>query len=128
MILKIQFLNSNNNKKFSNSKDKLNDQSSVPGKVNHFSVLKFAHYQDNSFLQNFSMPKLKTDFLFTHNTNNKNSPTVLDNYFLFYETSYSYQTVNSVSSIYVMPTGSLILPIYVTESVRSSLMYICSTT
>ena len=40
----------------------------------------------------------------------------------------NYQTINSLTSTYSIPTGSLKLPIYRTEAGKSSIKYICSNT
>ena len=40
---------------------------------------------------------------------------------------HKHETVNSLNSIYSLPTGSLELPIYRTESGKSSIRFICST-
>ena len=53
---------------------------------------------------------------------------LFENYFVFYETTQQHQTVNSISSTYRFPTGSLLLPIYKTNSGKSTIRYICYNT
>ena len=98
-------------------------------------LMSFAHYQANAspLFKNLNVIELtdivkNSNLLFTHNTINKNSPVVFNNIFLFNETSHPHQTVNSLTSTYSIPTGSLKLPIYRTEAGRSSIKYICSNT
>ena len=98
-------------------------------------LMSFAHYQAHSspLFKNLNVLKLtdivkNSNLLFTHNTINKNSPAVFDNYFLFDEASHPHQTINSLTSTYSIPTGSLKLPIYRTEAGKSSIKYICSNT
>ena len=55
-----------------------------------------------------------------------NSPATFRDYFVFNETSHQRQTVNSLTSIYSIPPGSLTLPLYKTNSGKSSIKYICS--
>ena len=97
--------------------------------------MSFAHYQAHSspLFKNLNMLKLtdivkNSNLLFTHNTINKNSPAVFDNYFLFDEASHPHQTINRLTSTYSIPTGSLKLPIYRTDAGKSSIKYICSNT
>ena len=53
---------------------------------------------------------------------------IFENYFVFYETTHQHQTVNSLSSTYRFPTGSLMLPIYKTNLGKSIIKSICSNT
>ena len=98
-------------------------------------LISFAHYQATSspLFKKLNLLKLtdivkSSNLLFTHNTINKKSPVIFENYFVFYETTHQHQTVNSISSTYRFPTGSLILPIYKTNSGKSTIKYICSDT
>ena len=71
----------------------------------------------NKELQDFILSFLETVFY----TN-----TLQRDRFIFNETSHQHQTVKSLTSICSIPPGSLILPIYKTNSGRSSIKYICS--
>ena len=107
--------------------------------TNHLSTKKairlisFAHYQAycSSLFKNLNLLKLTdivkcSNILFTHNTINNNSPATFRDYFVFNGTSHQHQTVNSLTSIYSIPSGSLKLPLYNTNSGKSSIKYICS--
>ena len=96
-------------------------------------LISFAHYQAycSPLFKNLNLLKLTdiikcSNILFTHNTINNKSPTTFGDYFVFNETSHQHQTVNSLTSIYSIPPGSLILPNYRTNSGKSSIKYICS--
>ena len=96
-------------------------------------LISFAHYQAycSPLFKNLKLLKLTdivkcSNILFTHNTINNKSPAIFRDYFIFNETSHQHQTVKSLTSIYSIPPGSLILPIYKTNSGRSSIKYICS--
>ena len=65
--------------------------------------------------------------LINSNTINGKSPSIFENYFPFHKINHQHETVNSLNSIYSLPTGSLELPIYRTESGKSSIRFICST-
>ena len=69
-----------------------------------------------------------SNFLSKHNTINKKSPAMFEYYFVFYETTGQHQTINSISSTYRFPTGSLMLPIYRTDLSKTMIKYICSHT
>ena len=98
-------------------------------------LISFAHYQadSNPLFKNLKLLKLTdivkySNILFTHNTINNNSPRTFQDYFIFNEINHQHQTVNSLSSIYSIPAGSLKLPIYRSNSGLTSIKYICSST
>ena len=68
------------------------------------------------------------NIVFTHDTINAKTPPIFESYFIFNKTSHQHETVNSLNSIYSLPTGSLKLPAYRTESGKSSIRFICSST
>ena len=97
--------------------------------------MSFSHFQANSspLFKNLNVLKptdivKNSNLLFNHNTINKSSLAVFDDYFLINETSHLHQTVNSLTSTYSISTGSLKLPIYRTKSGRLSITHICSNT
>ena len=96
-------------------------------------LMSFASPHDHSspLFKNLKLLKLtdiikQCNMLFTHNTINKNTPKVFENYFIFNEIVHEHDTVNNLNSIYSIPTGSLELPEYKTSAGKSSIKYICS--
>ena len=67
----------------------------------------------------------QNNIIFTHDTINGKTPPIFENYFIFNKTIHQHQTVNSLNSIYSLPTGSIKLPAYRTESGKSSIRFIC---
>ena len=96
--------------------------------------MSFAHFQEHAspLFRNLNLLKLTdivklSNIIFTHDTINGKSPSIFENYFTFHKINHQHETVNSLNSIYSLPTGSLELPIYRTESGKSSIRFICST-
>ena len=97
-------------------------------------LMSFAHFQEHAspLFRNLNLLKLTdivklSNIIFTHDTINGKSPSIFENYFTFHKINHKHETVNSLNSIYSLPTGSLELPIYRTESGKSSIRFICST-
>ena len=70
----------------------------------------------------------QSNILFTHNAINKKTPIVFKDYFTLNETEHQHDTINNLNSVYSVPVGSLQLPTYRTNSWKSSIKYICSST
>ena len=98
-------------------------------------LLSFAHYQEHSsplfkelnLLKLTDMIKLN-NILFAHDTINNNTPAIFKDYFIFNEVSHQHDTINNLASTYSIPNGSLQIPDYRTNSGKSSIKYICSST
>ena len=70
----------------------------------------------------------QNNIVFTHDTINAKTLPIFESYFIFNKICHQHETVNSLNSIYSLPTGSLKLPAYRTESGKSSIRFICSST
>ena len=68
----------------------------------------------------------QNNIISTHDTINAKTPPIFESHFNFDKTSHQNETVNSLNSTYSLPTGSLKLPAYITESGKSSIRFICS--
>ena len=66
--------------------------------------------------------------LFTHNTVDNNTPVIFRKCFDFKEMSHQHSLFNNQGNVYSIPKGSLQLPIYKTNSGKTSIKYICSVT
>ena len=95
-------------------------------------LLSFAHFQEHAspLFENLKLLKLtdivkQNNIIFTHDTINGKTPPIFESYFIFNKTIHQHQTVNSLNSIYSLPTGSIKLPAYRTESGKSSIRFIC---
>ena len=98
-------------------------------------LISFAHFQEHAspLFKKLNLLKLTdivrlNNIVFTHDTINAKTPPIFESYFIFNKTSHQHETVNSLNSIYSLPTGSLKLPAYRTESGKSSIRFICSST
>ena len=98
-------------------------------------LISFANFRDNSspLFKKLNLLKLidiikQSNILFTHNAINKKTPTVFKDYFTLNETEHQHDTINNLNSVYSVPVGSLQLPSYRTNSGKSSIRYICSST
>ena len=95
----------------------------------------FTHFQEHAspLFKKLNLLKLtdivrQNNIVFTHDTINAKTPPIFESYFIFDKTSHQHETVNSLNSIYSLPTGSLKLPAYRTESGKSSIRFICPST
>jgi hypothetical protein len=91
-------------------------------------LLSFSHFQEHAspLFKNLKLLKLtdivkQNNMIFTHNTLNGKTPHIFENYFVFNKTNHQHQTVNSLNSIYSLPTGSLKIPAYRTELGKSTI-------
>ena len=98
-------------------------------------LISFANFRDNSspLFKDLNVLKLldiikQSNILFTHNAINKKTPIAFKDYFTLNETEHQHNTINNLSSVYSVPVGSLQLPTYRTNSGKSSIKYICSST
>ena len=98
-------------------------------------LMSFAHFKSHSspLFKELKILKLtdivtQANILFTHNTINRKSPDIFNDYFIFKEVVHDHNTVNNPNSVYSLPIGSLELPCYNTNSGESSIKYICSNT
>ena len=85
----------------------------------------------SSLYKELKLLKLKdiiklNNILFTHATLNKNTPGIFSNYFSLNQTTHKHNTINSITSTYSNPTGTLKIPIFNTRSGDLSLKYVCS--
>ena len=69
-----------------------------------------------------------SNIIFTHNAINNKTPTIFKDFFTFKDLNHQHQTVNGLNSIYSIPAGSILLPTFRTNSGKSSIRYICSST
>ena len=97
--------------------------------------MSFAHFQEHSspLFKNLNLLKLEdiikmSNILFTHNTVNNNTPVIFRKYFDFKEMNHQHSLTNNLGNVYSIPKGSLQLPIYKTNSGKTSIKYICSIT
>ena len=98
-------------------------------------LMSFAHYQEecSTLFKNLNLLKVTdivklSNIIFTHNAINNKTPTIFKDYFTFKELNHQHQTVNGLNSIYSIPAGSILLPTFRTNSGKSSIRYICSST
>ena len=98
-------------------------------------LISFAQSHDHSspLFKELNLLKLtdivkQSNLLFTHNAINNNTPPIFKDYFAFTETNHQHNTINSLSSIYSTPRGSLQIPQYRTNVGKSSIRYICAIT
>ena len=94
-------------------------------------LMSFAHFKSHSspLFKKLKILKLtdivtQANILFTHNTINRKSPDIFNDYFIFKEVVHDNNTVNNPNSVYSLPIGSLELPCYNTNSGESSIKYI----
>ena len=85
----------------------------------------------SSLYKELKLLKLKdiiklNNILFTHATLNKNTPGIFSNYFSLNQITHKHNTINSITSTYSNPTGTLKIPIFNTRSGDLSLKYVCS--
>ena len=66
------------------------------------------------------------NIMFTHSAINKTIPSIFEDYFQFKETTHEHETVNSLTSAYSFPVGSLLLPLYKNNAGKESIRYICA--
>jgi hypothetical protein len=95
----------------------------------------FSHYQAHTnplfitrnILKLTDVVKLN-NILFTHNTINNKSPMIFNNFFIHKQTTHQHLTTNRINSAYSTPKGSLEIPNFNTNSGKTSIKYICTTT
>ena len=95
-------------------------------------LFSFAHFQEHAspLFRNLKLLKLTdivklNNIIFTHDTINDKTPPIFETYFHFNKTNHQHQTLNSLNSIYSLPTGSIKLPTYRTESGILSTQFLC---
>ena len=66
--------------------------------------------------------------LFTHNTVDNNTPVIFRKCFDFKEMNHQNSLTNNLGNVYSIPKSSLQLPIYKTNSRKTSIKYIFSIT
>ena len=93
-------------------------------------LLSFAHFQEHAspLFKNLKILKLTdivrpNNIIFTHDAINDKTLPIFESYFIFSKTNHQHQTLNSLNSICSLPTGSLKLPTYRTESGKSSIQF-----
>ena len=67
-----------------------------------------------------------SNILFIHNTVNNNAPATIRKYFYLKEMNHQHSPINNLNNVYRLPKGSLQLPIYKTNSGKTSIRYTCS--
>ena len=95
-------------------------------------LMSFSKTNISSLYKDLKLLKLKdiiifNNILFTHATLNSNTPNIFINFFTLNEIKHTYNTINSITSAYSTPKGSLSVPIFTTSTGDLSLKYVCST-